>query len=96
MHFDAGRRRPRGPGELRDACEPAIVEAGDDARPCGVDHMNVPRASGHPHAALRVADRFELVQSCAGLEQALGKQRYDDLMAGREIVLDNGQRFALR
>ena len=30
------------------------------------------------------------------LEQALGKQRYDDLMAGREIVLDNGQRFALR
>ena len=29
------------------------------------------------------------------LEQALGKQRYDDLMAGREIVLDNGQRFAL-
>ena len=29
------------------------------------------------------------------LEQALGKQRYDDLMAGREIVLENGQRFAL-
>lgn len=27
------------------------------------------------------------------LEQALGEQRYRDLMAGREIVLDNGQRF---
>ena len=29
------------------------------------------------------------------LEQTLGKQRYRELMAGREIVLDNGQRFAL-
>ncbi len=26
---------------------------------------------------------------------ALGEQRYNDLMAGREIVLDNGQRLAL-
>ena len=30
------------------------------------------------------------------LEQTLGKQRYEDLMAGREIVLDNGQRVAFR
>ena len=29
------------------------------------------------------------------LEQALGTARYRELMAGREIVLDNGQRFAL-
>jgi hypothetical protein len=27
--------------------------------------------------------------------QVLGAQRYNDLMAGREIVLDNGQRMAL-
>lgn len=27
--------------------------------------------------------------------QALGAERYRDLMAGREIVLDNGNRFAL-
>ena len=26
--------------------------------------------------------------------QTLGVQRYNDLMAGREIVLDNGQRLA--
>ena len=30
------------------------------------------------------------------LEQTLGKQCYEDLMAGREIVLDNGQRVAFR
>ena len=43
---------------------------------------------------------FEYVTSYARaqkrLEQALGTQRYRDLMAGREIALDNGQRFALR
>jgi hypothetical protein len=42
---------------------------------------------------------FEYVTSYARaqkqLEQALGTQRYRDLMAGREITLDNGQRFAL-
>ena len=27
--------------------------------------------------------------------KALGKDRYDELMAGREIVLDNGQHFAV-
>jgi hypothetical protein len=42
---------------------------------------------------------FEYITSYARaqkrLEQALGTQRYRDLMAGREIALDNGQRFAL-
>jgi hypothetical protein len=27
--------------------------------------------------------------------QVLGKERFRELMAGREIVLDNGQRLAL-
>lgn len=27
--------------------------------------------------------------------RALGKERYEELMAGREIVLDNGQRLAI-
>jgi hypothetical protein len=76
-----------------------IASAGETTEQIG----NLAAATGLTSAEVKMVlgartPYFEYLTSYARaqkrLEQVLGPQRYRDLMAGREIVLDDGQRFA--
>jgi hypothetical protein len=70
-----------------------VAQISDLAQMTGLSERQVQMVVGAHTAYAEYLTQYD--SSRRRFIKALGTERYEDLMAGREIVLDNGQRFAL-
>ena len=83
------------------ACAPGLVAAAgspaasirDVAAATGLTERQVQMVIGAHTAYAEYRTSYDWARR--RFVQALGQERYEQLMAGREIVLDNGERFAV-
>ena len=72
---------------------PPVARLGDLAATTGLSERQVQMVVGGHTAYAEYLTQYD--SSRRRFIRALGEQRYRELMAGREIVLDNGRHFAL-
>lgn len=82
------------------ACAPGLAAAAspaanlrDLAAATGLTERQVQMVVGAHTAYAEYRTSYEWARQ--RFVKALGRERYEQIMAGREIVLDNGQRFAV-